>query len=81
MKFISIIAIIASASAVRLAEPARVVNGGPLAAGDCLAPLDVSQKELDNQLDYFSRSFSKTHYNNAINIYNALLEQGTQARL
>ena len=47
MKFISICAIIASAAALRVADPARVVNGGPLGSGDCLAPLDVSQKELD----------------------------------
>ena len=71
----------AGAQALAATDPARIVNGAPVAATECIAPLDVSQKELDIQLDYFSRSFSMTHYENAMNIYKGLLEKGEQPRV
>ena len=76
MKFISICAIVASTNALKVAEPVRVVNGGPIGSGNCLAPLEISQKELNIQLDFFSRSFSKTHYDNAMKIYNDMIGNG-----
>jgi hypothetical protein len=35
----------------------------------CHDPLPITQKQLDVELDYFSRSFDKHHYYNAMNIY------------
>ena len=78
MKF-SILALIATASAVKLSDPGPVVNGHE--TGTCIAALDISQKELDVQLDYFSRSFSKIHYDNAMAIYGELLKGGQKPRL
>ena len=46
------------------------------APATCQTPLDVTQKELDVQLDYFSRTFDKHHYENAMNIYAELKKQG-----
>jgi hypothetical protein len=34
----------------------------------CHDPLPITQKQLDVELDYFSRSFDKHHYENAMNI-------------
>jgi len=45
---------------------------------ECADPLDITQKELDVQLDYFSRSFDKFHYENAMNIYAELKKQGKE---
>ena len=47
MKF-SILALIATAASVRVlndTNPGRVVNG--VETGSCVAPIDISQKELD----------------------------------
>lgn len=79
MKFYSLIAVVASASAVQLAgadnsNPGPIVNGA--ITGSCTPALDVSQAQLDVQLDYFSRSFDMVHYNNAMNIYNAMVSKG-----
>ena len=38
----------------------------------CDEALDVSQKQLDIELDYFSRNFDMVHYNQAMLIYEAL---------
>ena len=64
MKFYSLFAVLASASAINLRD------------ADCTPALDVSQKELDKQLDYFSRTFDMVHYNNAMEVYNGLLKKG-----
>jgi len=45
---------------------------------ECSDPLDITQKELDVQLDYFSRNFDKYHYENAMNIYAELKKQGKE---
>merc|ERR1719329_1409515 len=45
---------------------------------ECADPLEISQKELDVQLDYFSRSFDKFHYENAMNIYAEMKKQGKE---
>jgi hypothetical protein len=47
------------------------------APATCQTPLDITQKELDVQLDYFSRTFDKHHYENAMNIYNEMKKKGT----
>ena len=78
MKF-SILALVASVASVRITGPGRVVNGHE--TGDCTPPLDISQKELDVQLDYFSRSFAKVHYDNAVAIYGELLNLGQKPRV
>ena len=79
MKFYSIIAAVATVSAVQLhnadnTNPGPIINGA--ITGTCTPALDVSQAQLDVQLDYFSRSFDMVHYNNAMHIYNALLAKG-----
>jgi hypothetical protein len=43
---------------------------------ECADPLDITQKELDVQLDYFSRNFDKFHYENAMNIYAEMKKKG-----
>ena len=74
MKLYSLLAVIGAASAVKLTTPGAVVNGQ--ITGTCTQALDVSQSQLDVQLDYFSRSFDMVHYNNALEIYNGLLKKG-----
>ena len=74
MKLYSLLAVIGAASAVKLTTPGVVVNGQ--ITGTCTQALDVSQSQLDVQLDYFSRSFDMVHYNNALEIYNGLLKKG-----
>ena len=86
MKFYSLIAVVATASAIKQrAAPAAAAgadnsNPGPIIngaiTGTCTPALDVSQAQLDVQLDYFSRSFDMVHYNNAMNIYNAMVAKG-----
>ena len=78
MKF-ALLALIATVASVRVTDPGRVVNGHE--TGTCIAPIDISQKELDIQLDYFSRSFAKVHYNNAVAIYNELVAGGQKPRM
>jgi hypothetical protein len=83
MKF-CLIAAVASVSAVQLhnadnTNPGPIVNGA--ITGTCTPALDVSQAQLDVQLDYFSRSFDMVHYGNAMNIYNALIKKGEKPRV
>ena len=42
----------------------------------CHDALPITQHQLDVELDYFSRSFDKHHYYNAMNIYAELKKQG-----
>jgi len=42
----------------------------------CHDALPITQKQLDVELDYFSRSFDKHHYFNAMNIFAELKKQG-----
>ena len=84
MKFYSIIAAVASVAAVQIKDadnsnPGPVVNGQ--LTGTCTPALDVSQAQLDVQLDYFSRSFDMVHYNNAMKIYGELLKKGEKPRV
>merc|ERR1712100_972639 len=68
MKFIA--ALIAAASAVNLKS-----------ATPCTPAIDVSEKQLNIELDYFSRNFDKTHYDTAMTIYNELKGQGKDPKV
>ena len=46
------------------------------AAAGCEPAIDVSQKQLDIELDYFSRNFDRKHYKKAMQIYGELKKQG-----
>jgi hypothetical protein len=46
----------------------------------CHDALPITQKQLDVELDYFSRSFDKHHYYNAMNIYAELKKQGIDGK-
>ena len=41
-------------------------------AEPCAEALEVSEEELNIQLDYFSRNFDMKHYDNAMKIYTEL---------
>ena len=47
----------------------------------CEPALEVSEKQLYIELDYFSRSFDIKHYNNAIKIYDELKKEGKNPKL
>ena len=49
--------------------------------GNCDPSLEISQKQMDIELDYFSRTFDEKRYRNAKIIYNALLEKGQHPRV
>ena len=59
MRFSLIAAALAAVSAVKLSEP-------------CEPAIDVSQKQLDIELDKFQRGFDKNHYKRAMMIYNEM---------
>ena len=48
---------------------------------DCDPALDVSQKQLDIELDFFSRTFDEKRYRNAKLIYNELIKKGEHPRV
>ena len=69
MRFTAIIfALIGASSAVKLSTP-------------CEPAIDVSQKQLDIELDYFSRNFDIAHYNTAMTIYGQLKAQGKDPKV
>ena len=72
MKFFAAIAFIASVSAVSVTQ-----MGGE----DCDPALDVSEKQLNIELDFFSRTFDEKRYRNARIIYDALLAKGEKPRV
>ena len=47
----------------------------------CEEALDVSQEELDIQLDYFSRRLDRKYYDNAMKIYGELTKNGKNPQL
>jgi len=47
----------------------------------CEPALDVSQKQMDIELDAFSRTFDRKRYNQARIIYDELLKQGKKPRV
>ena len=50
-------------------------------AEPCEEALEVSETELNIQLDYFSRRLDMKYYENAMKIYNELLKQGKNPQL
>ena len=73
MNFIKLVALaLLGVSAVKIEQKA---------AEPCEPALDVSEKQLYTELDYFSRSFDIKHYNNAVKIYNELKGDGLSPRM
>ena len=52
-----------------------------LSVEPCEPALIVDQRELDIQLDYFSRSFDMANYDNAMKIYGELKKQGKNPKV
>ena len=50
-------------------------------AEPCEEALEVSEKELNIQLDYFSRKFDMKNYDNAMKIYGELKKQGKDPKV
>merc|ERR1712147_100548 len=47
----------------------------------CGPAIDVSQKQLDIELDYFSRNFDRKHYKKAMQVYKELKKQGKNPKV
>ena len=47
----------------------------------CTEALEVSEEQLNIELDYFSRNFDIKHYNNAMKIYGELAKEGKHPSL
>ena len=47
----------------------------------CENPMEITEKQLNIELDYFSRNFDKKHYNAAMTIYKELKGQGFNPQL
>ena len=47
----------------------------------CEPAIDVSQKQLDIELDYFSRNFDYKHYKKAMQIYKEMQKQGKDPKV
>lgn len=52
-----------------------------LETAPCDPPLDITQEQLDIELDFFSRTFDKKRYNNARIIYDELRKNGKHPRV
>jgi len=50
-------------------------------AVSCEPAIDVSQKQLDIELDYFSRNFDRKHYKKAMQVYKELKKQGKNPKV
>ena len=80
-------ALLGVASAVQLettqttaAAPYEVVNNKIFLDG-CVTPLQETEAELALQLEEFSRTLDKGHYNNAMEIYTELKKQGKDPKV
>ena len=47
----------------------------------CAEPLEISEKQMDIEIDYLSRKFDKKNYDNALIIYNELVKNGEHPRI
>merc|ERR1719453_2169271 len=47
----------------------------------CEPAIDVSQKQLDIELDYFSRTLDRKHYKKAMQVYGELKKQGKNPKV
>ena len=83
MKFsIAIVALLGFTSAVKLDK--QTAHPVKLSFAHMEAPcedLEMTQQELDVQLDYFSRRFDQVHYDNAMKIYTELKKKGQDPKV
>ena len=70
------LALVASVSGVKL-----TFGPAPAVPPNCEPAIDVSQKQLDIELDYFSRDFNPKHYKQAMLIYAELKKQGKDPKV
>ena len=77
MKFVLLLIAAVSAINIKQQEP-KVVNGK---YWFCDPPLPNTVDQLNIELDFFSRKLDKTHYNNALKIYEELMKKGIAPRV
>ena len=75
---IAMVALLGLTSAIKL-QQAQPITFAHIDA-PCEA-LEMTQEELDVQLDYFSRKFEQVHYDNAMKIYAELKKQGKNPKV
>ena len=68
MKFAAAIALVGLTQGIKLEQP-------------CEEALEVSEENLNVELDYFSRRCDRKHYDNAMKIYGELTKQGKNPRV
>ena len=87
---IAIIALLSFSNAVAVTETEEIapvsnqlvqVEADVQKPGGCEPALDVSQKQLDIELDYFSRNFDRKHYKKAMQVYGELKAQGKDPKV
>ena len=64
-----VVALLSTTQAVRT-EQMDSVHTFPVMS--CENPMEITEKQLRIELDYFSRNFDKQHYNAAMTIYKEL---------
>merc|ERR1719329_492263 len=67
---IALLGLTASSQAVQIEQTNQITAQMP-----CDEALPVTKEQLDIELDYFSRSFDRKHYDNAMKIYDELAKQ------
>lgn len=71
MKFyaaLALVGLVSNASAIKIEKP-------------CEEALDVTEENLNVELDYLSRRCDRKHYDNAMKIYGELVKQGKNPRV
>ena len=69
-----VVALLSTTQAVRTEQV-------PFPVMSCENPMEITEKQLRIELDYFSRNFDKKHYNAAMTIYKELKAQGENPQL
>ena len=57
------------------ATTSRVNKDGHPERDTCAARLDYTQEQFDKEIEWFSRSLNKTHFDNALEIFEFLTEK------
>ena len=73
-----VVALLSTTQAVRT-EQMDSVHTFPVMS--CENPMEITEKQLRIELDYFSRNFDKQHYKAAMTIYKELKAQGENPQL
>ena len=60
---------------------ASAVNTVPFETHSCANPMEITEENLNHEMDYFSRNFNKEHYTAAMQIYSELKKQGKDPQL